>query len=831
MALDRYEERPVVGPLGQYDVSAGQRAQADLFGQVAQVIDKVQDVAFEELANEAAVQGKLAGAKNAVQVDENGKLLPLTTLPDDFTIYGRAYREAALLNYRQAAEADAALRADEIGRQHADDPEGFRQAWNAYTQETAGALHPEVAGELAPYFHRIGAQKFGRLADEKATRERQGALDGFNNAIDSKYRQILHLADAYSLTPNAFAQIESMIQTEIVPLMQRIREINPDFSPAEGEEMLRQYRLGAVKRALMHDAASAALGSKVAIGGVARPNTDVSDRYLNDLVENPPELLAALASPEEIEAMAAEARAWVDLKASETSLQRAQAAESLRLREARTLNAWNEKMDRAAGDPAALARLYLEADATAFSGDPVANEQARGRIKAAIRDSQSRYIVEQAQQQPLYDLLNRSLTTGRPLPNDDTGRKAADLAAKAAAAEQGLAVEQLYDPYTAEGRVATANFVRQFGQMPRTVRDAFSNATALSDPEQIQELAATYADIVAANPQLAASAGIGEKQHQFLTEVAHNARIVGMTANEAANQAMLHVAEAQRFDHVSRQRQSAAEAVRDPAFVATHAQQALRTTIAQNTLWYGVWARLTGEPPNPAIGFIPDAAPEVLMQLDVASEPDFMALFTPMFERRLAETKGEPERAAILALADVQETAGYTQFGPDPGVPTFTRYPIERTTGLSADQIRASLLEDVRELEKLPSVQSVYTKSLSEYVRNGEFFFTPNEDAFARGIQAWDVWVPGEYRPQRITPETNPFQPAAVTEKQRADERAAAETVKDLPRWLRGIAQSAVQSGTAANEAAGQAIDDLARIPGRVGDRVGRAIDYLWHGD
>src|SRR5262245_21883070 len=142
---ERYEANSGLSQPPAVDVSAGQRAIAQSASLSVRVIDQTGDVFFEQAAEKARVSGSLAGAKAALQRDENGNLLPLTTLPDDATIYGTAYREAAIQNYVAAIDIDAGLKADELARTHASDPEAFRQAWNLYAENSVKLLDQSVA--------------------------------------------------------------------------------------------------------------------------------------------------------------------------------------------------------------------------------------------------------------------------------------------------------------------------------------------------------------------------------------------------------------------------------------------------------------------------------------------------------------------------------------------------------------------------------------------------------------------------------------------------------------------------------------------------------------
>jgi hypothetical protein len=812
MAMERYQGQSVVGPVGRFDVSGGQRAAAAGYGTVARVADQVRDFAAEELAHDSEVQGQLAGAKDAVQYDENGKLLPLTTLPDDFTIYGKAYREAAIVNYRTAAEGDAALKADDMGRQFEQDPEGFRQNWNTYVGETAQGLHPEVAAELTPYLHRIGTMKFGALADAKAKREVQAAVDGAWASVEAKAREALHLSDTFRLSGGAVLRTGEIVTQEIAPLLARVQAIDPNFSGAEADDYLRKLQGDLISRAIMHEAWDTADGSKIVVNGVARPNTDAAMKFLNGVVDNPPPELAAMMSPDELEKLRGDAMNFVNLKSAESEQHRQQAAESIQVATNKNANAWAERIDQADSFED-LSQLYLESRSARFSGDPSTNEAVRGQVQNSIRSRQASLTAKIEKDRPLYDMLARSETNGTPLPMTSKGKEAADLAADSLASGAGLTVGQAFDPYSEEGRANIVGFANRYGHMPSFVVDELSNATAQRDPERLQQLAFTYADAVAANPQLKLpNNGVGEKAHRFLTEIADGIRLNGFEPGQAASQALAHVTEGSKYDQMSRQRQAAAAAVKDDGFVSAAAKEALAANVAASGFYATLWRDTFNEPAPPGLAFIPESMragwtsiipgvgnpdPVTVRQLDPTNNTLFQGMFKPLFERYLAETDGDRERAAQLALGDLSTRSGYTMFSKSVGKLSFDRYPVEGLTGLSPGQVEGSLIEALGELDKEPQVRSQFTGPLVDRYKAGKVYLQPNESAIASPLKmGWNVWAYDETgRLFQVNRDDRPFIPTARTKAAEDRERRAAETVKGLPGPLRGVAASTVELG------------------------------------
>lgn len=383
-AYERYVGQGILTPIRVTDAGAGARARAGAIGEAVGVLDDVGRIAAQEAAKEAELAGKQAGIADAVQYDERGNLLPLTTLPPADTIYGAAYREAAITNYGLAALTQAENKADELARQNKLNPQGFLDNWNAYVKATLDQLHPDVAPMLKPSLMRLGGKTYGTIADETAKHEIEVAVGNIDQRVQDAYRDAEHIAGDLGFEPATVARSFQIVTTEILPLLEQKRKIDPSYTGSAMREDLRTYQLGLVSQAVMGEAWKVASSRTVTIQGVPHPDEDAAEKFLNDLVSDPPAELAAIASPEEIAAMTDRARTWVSLRTAETSTARARAQEQNAVAAQQAQNAWMEKIDNAR--PEDLPGLMRELGTATLSRDPVQNANMIGALMNTMRD-------------------------------------------------------------------------------------------------------------------------------------------------------------------------------------------------------------------------------------------------------------------------------------------------------------------------------------------------------------------------------------------------------------------------------------------------------------
>jgi hypothetical protein len=162
---------------GMVDLAGGAEAQAKMYDIGAQGLGDMGKILQEHAAQTAKLTGALAGAKAAIQYDENGNLLPLTKLPMDMSITSQAFRESAINIYTNTAANQATQYARSLARDATmqADPKLFATTWNAYQTKLLTDVDPLVAGALTPRLIETGGNTYGTLADNLAVANKASA--------------------------------------------------------------------------------------------------------------------------------------------------------------------------------------------------------------------------------------------------------------------------------------------------------------------------------------------------------------------------------------------------------------------------------------------------------------------------------------------------------------------------------------------------------------------------------------------------------------------------------------------------------------------------------
>jgi hypothetical protein len=316
MTIPRYQESPGFNPPGMVDVGGGDRALAQGLQIGVRDAGGVADLAYKRAAVQAELTGKVAGAKDAIQYDANGQLLPLSTLPDAATIYGKAYREAAITNYALALSADAEVKASELATQHGNDPNGFRVAWNSYQTGTLKEALPEVAAVITPHLVRIGGQQYASLFDQ----QHQAAIDQARIGAKSQLERLTGaLAGRLKGMPydgSSMMVANDLIRTEAGPVIASLAAIDPSFGP-ESQKAAVQGLTQSVIGTLVANTAEE-IGRKVIrdpSSGMLTHDTAGVDRYLAQAWDGSPEL-QRLFTPDAWKGVVSDARTRVALSAA-----------------------------------------------------------------------------------------------------------------------------------------------------------------------------------------------------------------------------------------------------------------------------------------------------------------------------------------------------------------------------------------------------------------------------------------------------------------------------------------------------------------------------------
>lgn len=772
MAIERYEGQNIVRPVSVADVSGGFRSQSNAAGKAARVLDQVSDQAFERAAGKAALDGRLAGAKDAIQYDEEGNLLPLTSLPPADTIYGQAYRQAAMTNYAVAAQVQAGLYADKLAREHALDAEGFRQSFNAYTDKFLADGHPDIAPLLKPHMVRIGGQKFGAIADAQAEHERQTVMAGIDSQVQSIMRAAMHQADTLRVSDSAMLRTGQILAAEVAPLLQsKVGASGGAYTEQDMAEDLRKFQGQLVGQAIASEAWEIANSSRVVLNGVAQPNTDKAEAWLNSLESDPPEMLAQLLGPGEIAQLTAGARDWIGLKSGETAIAEQRQAEQNQVAAARATAAWEERIDLA-GDPTEIVNLYGDIDQATFSADPVVNENTRRHLKTMARNRIAAMQKQIADQAPLAEGWQRALS-GEQLAPDADGRKVANygLDMMKGLAQDGDPGFDVSDP---AARPNLLNWARRIGVLPDEMVAGFRAGPLMTgNPDRLASTAANYVDMLAANPAIADQ--VGSETHAFLREFQNRIDAGGLPAEVAE----LMAAKMDRLANTPRAQRAAtaAEYVADREQVHDDFEGSLSDIETGNYFWSRMIAGLFGSNPPPGADIIPSQDHRGFF--DVLDPTSGLAVRIPPVPRQLendfaaalelhmARGTGDVAAARELAMLDVAKNWGISRFaardyGDERTGYGWARRPVEHVSGLPREQIRTSLAYDLETLDRESGVIATEIPDWAEKIEDGEVWLEARERE-----GGYTIWYRDQYGTSRTVNGNGPaWTPAAVTPEQ-----------------------------------------------------------------
>ncbi len=170
--IPRYEEQPQQMQTGVPQAPGTPHQALDLSG-----VRNVLGGALErtrKAAEEDANQRVRRRALKAQQAEGPGSLVDAPA--DMARRFQKVYREQALGVLQAQTEADTATRIAELRREHRDNPEGFHQAFQSFSEEYTEQINevdPEAGFGIEQYLSRKGDSAYQQLMDAKFERDRQ----------------------------------------------------------------------------------------------------------------------------------------------------------------------------------------------------------------------------------------------------------------------------------------------------------------------------------------------------------------------------------------------------------------------------------------------------------------------------------------------------------------------------------------------------------------------------------------------------------------------------------------------------------------------------------
>lgn len=160
-----------------------------------------------KLSGDIQAERELKRATLAVQSitfdrDERGQLispeLPEASGTFGPTLFEEAYSAQMLDLYKNRLSIDIAAKATELARTHRFDPQGFDNAWQAFSDQTVESALPLVQAEVATKLQARGLEHFNNVANEKARLDFVNAAQGFEQAAKMSQDDIAALVTANS---------------------------------------------------------------------------------------------------------------------------------------------------------------------------------------------------------------------------------------------------------------------------------------------------------------------------------------------------------------------------------------------------------------------------------------------------------------------------------------------------------------------------------------------------------------------------------------------------------------------------------------------------------
>jgi hypothetical protein len=398
MAISRYQDkRGIIQNIGRVDRSGMFQARAQAASAIGRVAEGVGNAAFNIASQTAELAGQQAGVRDSVQFDANGRLMPLSKLPSDLSIYSQAYRKSAITNYVSAASDDARIAAGELARKFQNDPEGFRENWNTHMETTLGAMDEEARAYVSADMHRVGATQFGAIADAKAQVDLENAVAGLDGQVQTIYGELYSRVKSIGAdAPRTLAEIQA-VMPQLDALFEQYKGVTGGrVGDADIAEQKRKFQVGIFEAMISNEAVKRGSAMRT-IDGVTVPDTDGALAYLEELRTNKPDY-AAGATPEEWDGIINRAKADVGASAAT----HAQAIDQQRLN--LNMAAMQSRLEMGAAiqtavfnnDLAALTELERKIQrGEGLSGAPSDVMQARLGLGAQVFQSRAQLIAEQ----------------------------------------------------------------------------------------------------------------------------------------------------------------------------------------------------------------------------------------------------------------------------------------------------------------------------------------------------------------------------------------------------------------------------------------------------
>ena len=162
-------------------------AQAQTWQTLSNKLEQWGNVAYQYGAEQRTAEGK---EQAITDVSKNGKYTP----QDEFTVYGKAYNQAATATYAAKADIDISKKSDELSLQFQNDPSLYNEEMEKYLKEyTKDSPSIELNTVVNLSGTKVKNNTLGKLLTAQDKRKRDNQVTTFKQSWDLNLGQIVDL--------------------------------------------------------------------------------------------------------------------------------------------------------------------------------------------------------------------------------------------------------------------------------------------------------------------------------------------------------------------------------------------------------------------------------------------------------------------------------------------------------------------------------------------------------------------------------------------------------------------------------------------------------------
>lgn len=190
---------------------APQRAQMSALDTFISGVESIKQSTIQATADDAMARGEI----KALDDVSKGEL----KVESLYTAYGKAYNNASRAAYQANVSMDMKSAASSLAIEHENDPEAFRQAFDAYGKKSianvSGEVHQSITGQA---FRQYGEAAYNSLMNKKQesiNASNKKSLTAYANLMQEDYMAAVSAGDQVRAT-NSFLQLNALQEQLII---------------------------------------------------------------------------------------------------------------------------------------------------------------------------------------------------------------------------------------------------------------------------------------------------------------------------------------------------------------------------------------------------------------------------------------------------------------------------------------------------------------------------------------------------------------------------------------------------------------------------------------